>query len=725
MSKQMLGESVIVSPKQNQVFQVDLAAMMVIDCKAVMTSETDEVFWLSGESFVEEDDNLPVFYNYSWVKGAIGMEMTTSLIFKKVSEDDLSRNYTCKLQSDHQLSTFVTIILTPKVSDVSVSLIICIVGIIVVVFITTAVAFSKFKIDVVLFLRDALGCYGTPTDGKKYDACLMFYKSNSDVDLGKADRKWMKRVLEERFGYSLCLLSRDTSENTGAGACSLTPGIVYVREGEIVALSCDEPGDGDPVTLWKKDSEQKTYAQSNMSAAQQRQMGIVVHKNWLVILNTSMNHQGNYTCQSCRNESSQSLFTLMVYSVYEDKYDYPKNCYKDQSCTLSCPEANIPSAGILNITDLTWYKDSRPLKPYFQRVQEEDAGIYTCNRSYLYSGQTYNITFVVPLIVKTEIHPIYATITSPRNNQVFSVELGTTVVIDCVADSDSSEDLLFWMRGQSFVDENSTFPVFYNETRDKQQMKASLVIGKVSQEDLSTNYTCKLDSDNQPSISVTIFLTQKAYFSYLNLIVCVVSIVVAMTVTIVVYLKFQKEIKLFLRDTLSCYGTSSDEKSYDAFLMCYKCDTDEGLHEADRTLLENTLEEKFGYSLCLCERDVLPGEAAAEAVLACIEQSRTVILVPTSQYPGPESSLLSAIHAALVEKQTRLIFINTKHTETQKSGSFPEALQLLSEMAECVTWKGRPPSSSFWKKLRLHLPAPQRTKQTSTFLRENHYDSMC
>lgn len=48
-----------------------------------------------------------------------------------------------------------------------------------------------------------------------------------------------------------------------------------------------------------------------------------------------------------------------------------------------------------------FYQDSRPLKPYFQRVQEEDAGIYTCNRSYLYSGQTYNITFVVPLIVKT------------------------------------------------------------------------------------------------------------------------------------------------------------------------------------------------------------------------------------------------------------------------------------------------------------------------------------
>ncbi|RVE74350.1 hypothetical protein OJAV_G00021170 [Oryzias javanicus] len=466
---------------------------------------------------------------------------------------------------------------------------------------------------------------------------------------------------------------------------------------------------------------------SNMSAAQQRQMGILVHESWLVISNTSMNHRGNYTCQSSRNHSSQSLFTLTVYNVSEDKYNYPKTCYKDHSFSLSCPEVNIPSEDIVNITvtDLKWYKDGLPLNPYFQRVKEEDAGVYTCNRTYLYSGQTYFKTFVVPLTVQADTPPIYATISSPKDNQVFSVELGTTVVIDCVADSDSLEDLLFWMRGTTFVEENSSFPVFYNVTRDEKQMKASLVFSNLSVDDLSENYTCKLDSDNQPSISVTIFLTQKAYTSSLTLTLCIISIVVAMTATIVVYLQFEIEIKLFLRDTLSCRSISSDEKIYDAFLMCYKCDTDEGLHEADRKLLENTLEEKFGYTLCLYERDVLPGEAAAEAVLACIEQSRTVILVPTSQYPGPESSLLSAIHAALVEKQTRLIFINTKHTETQKSGSFPEALQLLCELAESVTWKGRPPSSSFWKKLRYHLPAPEKVKPIRLFLKKDQYENLC
>uniref|UniRef100_A0A3B3DGY2 Interleukin-1 receptor accessory protein-like 1 n=1 Tax=Oryzias melastigma TaxID=30732 RepID=A0A3B3DGY2_ORYME len=395
-----------------------------------------------------------------------------------------------------------------------------------------------------------------------------------------------------------------------AGACPLTPGIVYVREGEIVALKCDGSSDVASVTLWKKDFHRETYAQSNMSAAQQRQMGILVHESWLVILNTSMSHQGNYTCQSSRNHSSQSLFTMMVYNVSEDKYDYPETCYKDHSLTLSCPEVNIPSEDIVNITitDVTWYKDGLPSNPYFQKVEEEDAGVYTCNRTYLYSGQTYFKTFVVPLTVQEDTPPIYATITSPRDNQVFPVELGTTVVIDCVADSDSFEDLLFWMRGISFVEDNSSFPVFYNETRDEKQIKASLVFRDLSVEDLSENYSCKLETDNQPPIEVTIFLTQKAHISCLNLTLCIISIVVAVTATIAVYLQFEIEIKLFLRDTLSCFSTSSDEKIYDAFLMCYKCDTDEGLREVDRKLLENTLEEKFGYSLCLYERDVLPGE---------------------------------------------------------------------------------------------------------------------
>lgn len=93
------GPSVILSPRENEVFPVDLGEFLcdcadaytytylavnklirkcvfktllflgstvVIDCKAVVYSDFDEVFWLSGNSFVETDDDLPVFYNFTW-----------------------------------------------------------------------------------------------------------------------------------------------------------------------------------------------------------------------------------------------------------------------------------------------------------------------------------------------------------------------------------------------------------------------------------------------------------------------------------------------------------------------------------------------------------------------------------------------------------------------------------------------------------------------------------
>lgn len=100
----------------------------------------------------------------------------------------------------------------------------------------------------------------------------------------------------------------------------------------------------------------------------------------------------------------------------------------------------------------------------------------------------------------------------------------------------------------------------------------------------------------------------------------------------------------------------------------------------------------------------------AEAVLECVKQSRTVLLVPTSSDACLGSGLLSAIHEALVERQTRLVFIKTEAAGAAVSGSVPEALQLLCEAGNCVTWRGTssmPTTSFFWKQLRYYLSAPQ------------------
>ncbi|XP_072237417.1 interleukin-18 receptor 1-like [Leuresthes tenuis] len=489
-----------------------------------------------------------------------------------------------------------------------------------------------------------------------------------------------------------------------AGVCPLNLTEIYVKAGEIVVLCCN-----DTETLWKKDTNQ--YISNQMSEVEQKRMGVAVHGNCLVIPRASVNHQGNYTCYSNRNTSRETRLTVYTSQSKENKGrgQYLQKCYTQESCTLYCPEDKIPAADTLNITlrDITWIKDDEPSKQYFRSVEKNNSGNYTCTRSYVYDGEIYHRSMRVQLDVQPGKPERYVTINSPQDGDVFQVELGTTVVIDCSATINACDESLFWLHVAP--SRKSKGRVFYNLTcnKDTRKMTSSLVFTEVFAEDLSKNFTCKLEDDSNPAQLVNITLTKKPLHSYISLVQCVISIVVVTAVTAVIYVKFKIDITLFFRDTLGCRRRTSDGKSYDAFLMSYMSDAHGGLNEDDREWLESTLEERFGYCLCLYDRDVLPGDAVAEAVLNCVEQSRTVVLVPSSQASEQGSGLLSAIHAALVERHTRLIFINTEQTEMSRSGSLAETLHLLSETGHCVTWKGRQPSSTFWKQLRYNLPAPQ------------------
>ncbi|XP_037610983.1 interleukin-1 receptor type 1-like isoform X2 [Sebastes umbrosus] len=525
------------------------------------------------------------------------------------------------------------------------------------------------------------------------------------------------------------------------GVCPRRPREIRVKAGEMVALYCPRDrgyNPGDAKVMWTSYTTQEMDL-TNMSPAEQRQMGVLVHGRSLVIFSASVNHRGNYSC-SLGNASHQFWFRLMVCSTQtenKERTQYPQTCYTQEACMLHCPEVNIPAVSIPNITSngIIWHKEGESLQKdgYFSSVEKNDSGNYTCTRSYLYHDQIYNMTFTVPLILKPKEPQQKAEITSPHNNDTIYVDLGSPKVIICKAVMFSQFDEVFWISGKSVVETNNSFPVFYNTTWENNageiKMTASLVFKTVSEEDLSKTYTCILQSVSGPARSVTINLAQKPSPSSLSLTLGIVAVVmVVIVLTVVVYAKLKMDIALFLRGTLCCYHSSSDGKSYDAFLMCYKSNTDAGLNEDERKCLESVLEERFGYNLCLYDRDILPGKAVVEEVLDCVEQSQAVVLVPTSPNPGPGSGLLSAIHAALVERQTRLVFIQTETAEMSRSGSLPEALQLLGEAGDCVMWKGissMSPSSSFWKQLRYYLPAPQHEAKTKLLPQTATQDDNC
>uniref|UniRef100_A0A8C5BA82 TIR domain-containing protein n=1 Tax=Gadus morhua TaxID=8049 RepID=A0A8C5BA82_GADMO len=392
-----------------------------------------------------------------------------------------------------------------------------------------------------------------------------------------------------------------------------------------------------------------------------------------------------------------------------------KDCEKGLSCKLKnfCPrDLFIPSLKLLKKTG-----DSS--NGYFEKVAEKDEGVYTCRRSYQYRGRLYNLTSTVMLKVK-------------KPGQLFISPFYSSVVFISIFLVYNEFDSSYWLDGKSFVKNDQNQSVYSNQTGEKGERKitTSLFFQKVTADQLSRTYTCKLESTRKHS-NVSITLALKA---------CVVMLCGFSSSSIFSLLLHPLPLHPRCAGLQSQGGppgcalrhASSDGKLYDAYLMTYPSQTETALSEEDRRWMENVLEEQLGYRLCLQDRDVSPGEAVADAVMRCILQSRRVVLLPSAEdQPALCYGLPSAIHSALVDKKSRLLLIRTKtprkvsveQPEEGGSRALPESLRLLTKAGSSVTWGGpcsRPLSSSFWKNLRYHLPAPRKLKAMHSAL-----DSVC
>ncbi|KAL1021776.1 hypothetical protein UPYG_G00017800 [Umbra pygmaea] len=513
----------------------------------------------------------------------------------------------------------------------------------------------------------------------------------------------------------------DASSCQACGQTKVTN--LYIREGEMAVLKFEK--------LW---FYRNKY--SNVSLVwNNTRPGMWKSEDTIIILKVSPSDQGIYYC-SLINSSGQTLktlgFNISVYSgkCYTDLAVYSSTCVQDESCNkLECRDGRIPM--IFKVVNSTWYKNcdtalnSSFNDGYLQSATVSDSGNYTCtsyytNNSNLSDGQVFTISRTTERTVKLVNPSFDPKIIKPQDGDVIEVDLGSIVVVACRAKLGDTFGVLFWLENGSFVETNETLQVFYNRSKESGLEVASLVIKHVSGEHLNRNYTCKVQSP-VGTVHSSIAFKLRSPVQFHILVLCVVGLFVGTVVVVtVVYIKLKLDIVLFLRDDLGLHRHNvSDGKCYDAYVLCYKSNTGSGVSEEDRLQIENVLEEEFGYSLCLFNRDVLPGEAVADAVLACIEKSRRLILVPSDLGLEPmqdsQYGLLTGLHAALVERQIRMVLIQTEtgsHSQQNlELDMVPEALHQLVRSGHRVTWRGSHSqglSSSFWKELRYHMPARMR-----------------
>ncbi|NXG05182.1 IL18R protein, partial [Sakesphorus luctuosus] len=140
--------------------------------------------------------------------------VTRLLRIKRVTDEDMHHNFTCMLQADE--ITQIKIVKLKKKNTQDLPVYIFTTGMVLAVlfpFVTVAAVFMcvMFRVDLVLHYRNICRRDDTAGDGKEYDAFVSYLKdcvSHIEEEREFA-LKTLPMILEENFGYKLCIFERD------------------------------------------------------------------------------------------------------------------------------------------------------------------------------------------------------------------------------------------------------------------------------------------------------------------------------------------------------------------------------------------------------------------------------------------------------------------------------------------------------------------------------------
>ncbi|XP_048388535.1 interleukin-18 receptor 1-like [Stegostoma tigrinum] len=321
------------------------------------------------------------------------------------------------------------------------------------------------------------------------------------------------------------------------------------------------------------------------------------------------------------------------------------------------------------------------------------------------------------LTVKEYVVPFVPKLIYPIDEQI-ELELGGKIEIECKAVmGEEAADFcqLYWNFNHNCLSINEDEEVYESHNRiiteDKRaSMIRTLVIVRIKREYLNKTFKCFLICPDTQQIG-NIILLEKGKGDAAPVVLLLIMAVAVCIIVTVVYVKFKIYFVLCFRDFVSRDESLEDSKEYDAYVLLLKSN-DALLSAKEETfaleLLPAILEEKFGYRLCIFERDVLPGGASANDMLSYIIKSRRLIIILCTECLAENSSmyeLMTGLHQALVNRLIKPILI--EYNPVRDVRFLPQSLQLILRSNRRVKWKSTSFSqnSYFWKKVRYLMPA--------------------
>ncbi|XP_040392312.1 interleukin-18 receptor 1 isoform X2 [Cygnus olor] len=210
---------------RDEEIETEIGKEEILNCTGFLGYDMQEdasLYWLINETFPEKCSDIPkndpLICEEEFKKLHLGNKfyVTRLLRIKKVRDEDLHHNFTCKLQADEAVQIKIVKLKKGNTRDLPVHLFTT--GMILAVLlpcvvIAMTVVCVMFRVDLVLFYRNICRRDDTAGDGKEYDAFVSYLKDCASTSEEEREfaLKILPMILEENFGYKLCIFERDVS----------------------------------------------------------------------------------------------------------------------------------------------------------------------------------------------------------------------------------------------------------------------------------------------------------------------------------------------------------------------------------------------------------------------------------------------------------------------------------------------------------------------------------
>ncbi|XP_075282500.1 interleukin-18 receptor accessory protein isoform X2 [Opisthocomus hoazin] len=757
---------------RDEEIETEIGKEEILNCTGFLgyyTQEDASLYWLINQKFPEKCSGIPEnehsICEEEFKKLQLGNKIyvTRLLQIKKVTDEDMRHNFTCMLQTNER--TQIKIVKLKKGNTRDLPVHVFTTGMVLAVLfpcVAIAVVFVcvMFRVDLVLFYRNICRRDDTAEDGKEYDAFVSYLKDC--VSPSEEEREFALKVLpmilEEKFGYKLCIFERDVSPGGESkmiltvNASEYQPKLIknimltlcwilalFVSGAEVREINLPGCSHDEPQIWYRAISDEEFVLQCalpdrnavhiyNNSLLKQHQVKWFWHqkdKESLKAIKESSNLvlQGDALWFKPVRDSASGEYICMIWGkipclkiVLEVQTKKAAKCSGYDTNTLyllagngnsiTCPGTKCYSD--IEKPDVKWYKHGRQikrrksrqslkLKPraiYLNPTYEEDAGIYVCDYT-LYDNTT---KWTMRTAVTVEV------IRKPLELEC-RVQFGF---------ERASQMTVKWKRNnkenihEKLNQETSVYP---------KGLKGHILLHvaklkEVTERDLGSNFTCF--AENSVGNATAVIQLKRKQRVYLLYVLCstISSLFAFLLCTAFIY-QHWIEIVLMYRSYLVHNETTGDGKEFDAFVSYAKLDSseiDSTLISEERFALEllpDMLENKYGYKLCILERDILPGGAYTDEVVTAIKHSRRAIIILSPAYvSGPSIfELQAAVNCALEDKKIKLVLI--KFQAFQEPETLPPVVRKALRILPVLTWKSSvsaAPNKKFWKYMRYHMP---------------------